>query len=254
MEEELLNVVNKIENYNCVLNELHDFYGEDISEIVKSLLYKYCITSYDSASEKNKILNRVGFFLNFEFYGFFDKFNLDKDKLTTGLKPVKYISLQDIDMVIRNDYTTEYGRCYKHNFLNIIEYLHLIIMVIKRYVDRINKSLDTNSDNSILTGYNQFDLKQFNTLLVKVQSFRDEVILNVINALNINSDTKESIIRLIKEANNYRLTEEDIAILYKYIPLEDNEDDIVNEIVNNIYSYKQVDTSVLKNNKVKQYV
>ena len=244
--------INKIESYHYVLNELHDFYGEDISEIVKALLYKYCITSYDSASEKNKILNRVGFFLNFEFYGFFDEYNLDKDKIKTGLEPVKYISLQDIDMIIRNDYPTEYGRCYKHNFLNIIEYLHLIIMVIKRYVDRINKSLDTNSDNQILTGYNQFDLKQFNTLLVKVQSFRDEVILNVINALNINSDTKESIIRLIKEANNYRLTEEDIDILHKYIQSDDNNDP-VNEIVNNIYSYKQVDISVLKSNKVKQY-
>ena len=249
MEDELLNVMYKIDKYNIFLEKLNNIYGEEIGEIVKSLLYKYCITSYDSTNEKNKILNRVGFFLNFEFYGFFDDYNLDKDKLKTGLKPIKYISLQDIERIIRNDYPTEYGRCYRHNFLNIIEYLHLIIMVIKNHIDRINESLSINSDNKILTGYNQLDLVQFNNLLIKLQNFRDEVILEVIQALNIDSKIKEEIISLINKTNNYRLTIEECAILSKYISLEDT-----NDIINNMYSYKNVDTSIFKNNKVKQYI
>jgi hypothetical protein len=249
MEDELLSVVNKIENYNNTLEQLRSMYGEDINEIIKALLYKYCIMSYDRASEKNRILNRVGFFLNFEYYGLFDEFNLDKDNIKTGLKPVKYISLQDIERRIKVDYPTEYGRCYKHNFLNIIEYLHLILIVIKKYKDRINNALVIDSDNEVLEEYHQFDYVQFNNLFEKIQGYRDEIVLEVIMALSIDVKSKRHIVELIKSANGYRLTEEDRLTLCKYIGDED-----ANEIVDTMYAYQQVDTKKVRNSKVIQLV
>ena len=249
MQEELLNVVNKIDDYNASLEQLNNMYGEDINEIIKSLLFKYCIKSYEQCSKNNQILNRISFYLNFRFYGLYDEYNIDKDNIETGLEPVKYITLDDIERIIKNDYTSEYGRCYKNYYLNIIEYLHLIILVLDNQINRINLSIEANISNEILVNYNRHDLGEFNKALNKIKRYRDQVVYEVISQLNLENGVKSKLLTLLYKTNINRLTEEDNDILCKYIDQKS-----AKNIIDDIYSYKQIDTNIVRNSKVKQYI
>lgn len=243
-------VLDKITNYNGIVDSLHSIFNEEINEIINALLFKNSVTSFDSMSENDKLLNRMFYLIGVSYYGWFEnpsnpvnsynKINIYDNN------PNMMLSYEVIKRIMENDYKQCYGACYKTGHFNIIMYINLVIKILEDKVHKINEYIikleklpEEHKDErlySIINENTESDLNTFNRTLNTLIEFRYEIILDLICKLGIDEAKKNKLITLLSKANELRLTEEDKKILSTILSFEQ-----ISNIIDNMNLYQCVE-------------
>ena len=257
--EHMEKILFKIENYNKTINKIKSILGEDYKEFVKYFMIYGVYYEQEQKSIYDKIILSLGTYYN----GWFDTINLTKSFKYDSSKQI--YTFNDLQRTLLNDYTSEYGSCYKTGILDEDKFLDLVIKIIEKKLiqmhqfslnlfdsihnnvgnnNEITKLLSTQNNNDKLCTFiklskdNMEDIECFTNIFYKLISLKNNFeYTNIENRINnLSEKDKTSLDILISVLKVYTINPEQLEFMNKMF-----HPDIVSNIKQSMDNYDLID-------------
>lgn len=247
-------IVNKLSCYNNIMKDI-EYVLNNQNESLNMLIHKQEFVSQsieDINTSNNIFLANLFSVASIDYYGWFEKMNLDSYN-TNDLNKNSSLTFNDYELIMRNDYTSEYGSCYKTGRLNKLNYIDIVINILIKKIDNIgnfiNKfpieekniiDLDDIKSNFLIYDQSIEDLRIYIEKLFTIYKFKIKLINNILNKYN-NYDT-ELLRKLFSNLNDNLLSINDINLITNILG-----SDIVTNIIYSIVKVQMVDIDKINN-------
>ena len=240
--KQMENILFKVENYNKTINKIKNILGEDYQDLTKYFSIFGVYREENKKSIKESIILSVGAYYN----GWFEKYNLKESWNWDNLDRKYIFTFSDVKRILKNDYSTEYGSCYKKGYLDEEEFLNLVIRVIEsKLISAHRFSLDL-YDN--INNIPNKPKNRISNLLNIQQSDNDKlcIIIKLIGDTKEDIDTFQKILfKLLLLKGNFEYTEREERIN----SLSDNDKSQLDILINvlKVYTISEEEMSMIEN-------